>query len=138
MYLKNVDDAFSINMHDNPNLQHICASPNKINYLQQIASLEGYTSCVVDSDCSFELANDTFENPWSIVVYPNPVRSVLNINQQKTNATVTIYNSMGQMVFSNSGSGPTRSIDVSSLKSGNYFLKVISDEGIFTTKFIKE
>ncbi|MBC7641586.1 MAG: T9SS type A sorting domain-containing protein, partial [Flavobacterium sp.] len=51
-------------------------------------------------------------------------------------SSLSIYNALGQViqVITN----PTKSIDVSDLKSGNYFLKIISDKGISNSVFIKE
>ena len=141
IYMKNVNNTFSIYMYENPNLQYICASPNKISYMQQMVTQEGYTNCVIDSNCAFTLPikNNIFEKSESISVYPNPVKSILNIVQNNIlTESISIYNSIGQLVLTIPNAKQTSTIDVSSLKTGNYFLKVVSDIGISNTKFIKD
>lgn len=140
MYLKNVKNTFSINMHENPNLQYICASPNKIAYLQQIATLENYSSCLIDSNCVFTLDNETFISKTNVSLYPNPAGNSINFDMKNFTIpySIDIYNLLGQLTLNIPNPKDTNSIDVSHLKSGQYFVKVISDKGISTTKFIKE
>jgi uncharacterized delta-60 repeat protein len=74
-----------------------------------------------------------------IVLYPNPVNSILNIskNQNVEISSITIYNTLGQLIMAIPNARNTESIDVSVLKSGNYFVKVNSDSGILTSRFVK-
>ena len=78
-----------------------------------------------------------FSNYFSL--YPNPVNEELNIiaKQNIELQSLTIYDILGQVViaFPNAKSGSK--IDVSKLSSGNYFVKVKSDKGISSMKFIK-
>lgn len=50
--------------------------------------------------------------------------------------SVEIYNMLGQIVVVVPNA--TTSIDVSSLTNGNYFVKINTEKGSATTKFIKE
>ena len=50
--------------------------------------------------------------------------------------TIEIYNTLGQIVLAVPNAVST--VDVSSLQSGNYFVKVNTDLGVSYTKFIKE
>jgi uncharacterized repeat protein (TIGR01451 family) len=77
-----------------------------------------------------------FNNYFSLA--PNPVKNELQIDTKKdiTISSISIYNTLGQLIFV--VTTPEKNIDVSSLKSGNYFIKIISDKGISNTKFIKE
>lgn len=74
----------------------------------------------------------------SITLSPIPVKNILNIalNKPISINEIKIYNTLGQLVISKINS--TQSIDVSGLKSGNYFVKIITDKGILNNKFIKE
>lgn len=77
----------------------------------------------------------TFENEF--VFYPNPVREVLNI-QSKNNLevqSVEIYNVLGQVVLAIIDT--TKTIDVSNLETGTYFIKINTDKGSTVTKFLK-
>jgi hypothetical protein len=84
------------------------------------------------------LSTPDFEFGEMFALYPNPVKSILNI-EAKTGIeikSVQIFNMLGQLVIA--GAGNLESIDVSSLRSGTYFFKVNTNNGIATTKFIKE
>jgi alpha-tubulin suppressor-like RCC1 family protein len=86
------------------------------------------------------LANSTFENNVShITVYPNPANNRLNINNNDNIeiSSLSIFNTLGQLMLTVPNAQKTTTIDVSGLKSGNYFLKINSDKGLSNTKFIK-
>ncbi|MBK8599424.1 MAG: T9SS type A sorting domain-containing protein [Flavobacterium sp.] len=78
-----------------------------------------------------------FENYFSI--YPNPANDVLNIETKQTIAvtSINIYNTLGQVVLVIPNAQQTKSVDVSSLKTGNYLMKVNSDKGSSSVKFVK-
>lgn len=78
-----------------------------------------------------------FDNYFSI--YPNPADDVLNIETKKKIdvTSISIYNTLGQVILVNPNAQQTKSVDVSSLKSGNYFLKINSDKGSSSVKFVK-
>ena len=73
-------------------------------------------------------------------VYPNPSKQVLNITS-KSNATINeiqITDLNGRIVKKSILYGlSTAQINVDDLNVGVYFLKVVSDQGIGTTKFLK-
>jgi len=73
-------------------------------------------------------------------LYPNPCKTVMNIKATDGVAItdVTIYNLLGQVVLAFTGLSETTSFDVSSLRSGNYFIKINSDKGITNTNFVKD
>lgn len=73
-----------------------------------------------------------------LVVYPNPVHSVLNIKsrEQLSNVVYTIFDTNGKRVMN--GKLNNQSLDVSELMSGQYFLRLMSGNNIKTQKFIKQ
>jgi enediyne biosynthesis protein E4 len=74
-----------------------------------------------------------------IQIYPNPTTSVLNIDSHENEIdSINIYNTLGQLVLEISNLQPSKSIDVSSLKSGNYLVKVNSDKGSSSVKLVKK
>lgn len=79
-----------------------------------------------------------FKNYFSL--YPNPVNDVLNITTKENIevSSVSIYNTLGQLVLVIPNAQNTKTVDVSSLSSGNYFIKINSDKGTSNTKFIKQ
>lgn len=80
--------------------------------------------------------------------WPNPVRNTLNFNMQFTEgqsgpATLQIYTVYGNLAFSQAINNvgefpqPTRSFDITGLKSGVYVI-VIQSQGVFkVSKFVK-
>lgn len=77
-----------------------------------------------------------FSNVFSLS--PVPAKNNLTITTKKeiTISSISIYNTLGQLVQVNTN--PNETIDVSGLKTGNYFIKIISDKGTASSKFIKE
>lgn len=85
------------------------------------------------------LAVKDFAIDCYFTVYPNPANDLLNI-EKKENIEITslsVFNTLGQLIMTIPNAQKTSTIDVSSLRSGNYFLRINSDKGIFNTKFIK-
>jgi Leucine-rich repeat (LRR) protein len=74
------------------------------------------------------------------MLYPNPVNDVLNIETKQTIevSSISIYNQLGQVVLVVPSAQNVSKVDVSSLASGNYFIKINSDKGTSNTKFIKK
>ena len=74
----------------------------------------------------------------NVVVYPNPVRDILNISFDTTITSVAIYNLLGQQVIVKSLNTNESGIDVSNLTSGTYLVKVYAENAVKTLKVIKE
>jgi hypothetical protein len=85
------------------------------------------------------LANVDFVFEDYFKIYPNPANDVLNIESKKTIevTSINIYNTLGQIVLVIPNAQQTKLVDVSSLKSGNYFVKINSDKGSSSVKFVK-
>ncbi|MCW3159693.1 T9SS type A sorting domain-containing protein [Chryseobacterium oryctis] len=69
-----------------------------------------------------------------MAIYPNPVKDVLNINTDERIISVHIYNMSGQELKL----GKEKNIRVSDLVKGTYILKITTDKGARTEKFVKE
>jgi len=85
------------------------------------------------------LSTQDFEFGQYLSLYPNPVNNELNIETKQTIevSSISIYNTLGQLVVVVPNAKNITKIDVSSLSSGNYFVKINSDKGTANTKFIK-
>lgn len=118
-----------------PTLEHICCQNINYSTFQSIVNQYGYTNCFVDTSCN--LSNQQSEFTSLITLYPNPSTDILNIKVDD-NALVSksIYNCIGQLVLEISNSD--ESIDISSLTSGNYLIKVVYNNGFEYGKFIKK
>jgi hypothetical protein len=84
------------------------------------------------------LNNPSFEFANHFSLYPNPTTNELNINLKSAIEinSIQIYNTIGQLVTVQTGNA--LKVDVSNLKSGNYFIKINTNEGFSTSQFIKE
>ena len=74
----------------------------------------------------------------NLVVYPNPVKDVLNVSFDKEIRTIAVFNTLGQQVMERQVNATETVINVSSLTSGTYFVKVAADNAFKTLKVIKE
>ncbi len=77
----------------------------------------------------------------NLMIYPNPVNDILNVNfgQTTENATIMIYNVNGQMIFSQNVNNATKTqVNTSDLQSGMYILQATENGKVSTTKFIKK
>lgn len=84
------------------------------------------------------LGNQDFEFNSVFTLSPVPAKNNLTITtkQDVTISSVNIYNTLGQLV--QVITNPNKTIDVSGLTTGSYFIKIISDKGSTSSKFIKE
>lgn len=84
------------------------------------------------------LAITDFDFGSVFALSPVPAKSFLTITTKVDVivSAVTIYNALGQLVLENINSFET--IDVSALKIGTYFIKIVSDKGTACRTFIKE
>lgn len=69
---------------------------------------------------------------------PNPVVDQLTITSEEEIANIEVFSFSGQKVLSQSGSGDKTLVDMSSLTSGVYIVKVYSGTSVETIKVIKE
>jgi Secretion system C-terminal sorting domain len=74
----------------------------------------------------------------NVVAYPNPVKGILNISLDKKIINVSFYNVLGQEIQTKFYDSSEVNIDVSTLQSGTYLVKVTSNDGVKILKVIKE
>ncbi len=70
-------------------------------------------------------------------IFPNPATDLVYINCEEK-AIVEIINMQGQIVATKTHADRNSSIDVSELRSGVYTLRVKTEKGIVTKKFVKQ
>ena len=126
-----------LRFYSNPNLAYICADEEDVALVQTKITEYGYTNCTVDSNCNLSVDTNLYDDNY-FTIYPNPVNEVLNLNTKQATEvySLTIYNLLGQQVQTTTN--PTNTVDVSSLKTGNYIVKVVTDKGVSSSKFVKE
>lgn len=75
--------------------------------------------------------NDYHSN---IILYPNPVMDILNIQTSENLQEIRIINSLGQQVLKRQVIEKTNSLDLQGLQSGFYLIQIVTDKGIVTRK----
>ena len=80
------------------------------------------------------LESNTHED--SLLLYPNPVSTNLSIETSSTIESLSIYDLTGSLV--KKVEGDTKSIDVTELSIGNYFIKIQTNKGLINKRFIKK
>ncbi|KAF2337635.1 DUF7619 domain-containing protein [Flavobacterium nitrogenifigens] len=85
------------------------------------------------------LTTQDFDFSNYFALYPNPSSQILNISKTENIdiQSFEIYDVLGQIVLAIPNAKITSSIDISRLRAGNYFIKVKSDKGSASMKFIK-
>ena len=73
------------------------------------------------------------------ILYPNPTTTILNIETKESieKESIKVYNITGQLLINITKAENISSIDVTNLKTGNYFIVIQTDKGIYKSKFIK-
>ena len=69
-------------------------------------------------------------------VFPNPASDRITVKCNKEFNTIQIINISGQIVYSATVNGDQTTIDTSNLSAGNYFIRVITNEGAHSVKLI--
>lgn len=82
-------------------------------------------------------------NHSQIMIYPNPASDILILNLEEKTANhiqnVQIFSSRGQVLLEESFHGAHRAtININGLSAGVYFMKIYSEEGIYTKKVVKQ
>lgn len=70
-----------------------------------------------------------------INLYPNPTRDLLNITNAE-NADIQVFDILGKMILSKDNISVNEQLNVSSLNSGAYFVKISKEGNTTTKKFI--
>ena len=79
----------------------------------------------------------TQQNISDIIVYPNPAQDILRVESEGfAILSVNVYNLLGDLVL-DSSNFTNDQLNVSSLSKGTYFLKIQTELGIESRKFIK-
>ena len=73
-----------------------------------------------------------------LLIYPNPVSDFLTIKNldKKVAQKVKIFNSLGQVVFSEKINLSEEKIDLSNLRKGNYVLEISNRQGVVSQRRI--
>lgn len=80
--------------------------------------------------------NDISEN--SVILYPNPVRDILQVTTNLESYDLDIYNLQGRLIYSAKDNSGSQEIDYSAYAAGMYLLKLTSETASKTFKILKQ
>lgn len=81
------------------------------------------------------VASVTEMNAFDFVLYPNPATNNLNVSTTEDLVQITVYNAIGKQVLRYSPN--SKMIDISTLRSGLYFVELRSESGVSIERIIK-
>lgn len=116
-----------IDFSGNPNLNSICSDANEVVYMQNQCFQNNNDTVVVNSNCG---------TSSKIAMYPNPVKDMLHLKSDNSITNAEIFSTNGLLVMKDESESDV--IDMNELKSGMYFIRVHSIEGVAVMKFIKQ
>jgi len=105
-----------------------------IYYVSQ--TINGCESARLPITAGTDLATDSF-GLSQLKYFPNPVREILNLEFSEDISSVTIYNLIGQKIVNTNPNANTVKLDLSSLNSGTYIVKITSGENSRAIKINK-
>jgi len=82
----------------------------------------------------YEIAN------WDVNIFPNPSRDFLNITingSKSKDIKYTIMNSLGKIIYQQTGTFKRHQINIENLSTGNYFLILEQDNYLTSKEFVK-
>lgn len=90
---------------------------------------------VAFNDDTLDVSDTTFSSAFSL--YPNPISNVLHIRTALASYSTSIYNVLGQQVYTTKQQQGNATLDYTSFKSGIYFVRIESDRESAVFKVVK-
>ena len=75
-------------------------------------------------------------NANNMSIYPNPTDGILNIEVESM-TRITIFNTMGQVVYDNEVVSDKETIDMTQYNEGMYLLRITTENGMMTEKVVR-
>lgn len=116
-----------ISFAGNPSLATICCDANEVVYMQNLCNQYDNTTTVVNGNCG--------NSGNRIAMYPNPVKDTLHLSANFNIDRVEVYSSNGMMVMSSDS--VSDALEMNTLNSGLYVIRIYNNQEVNTMKFVK-
>jgi hypothetical protein len=73
-----------------------------------------------------------------ISIYPNPSNGIYNLSGLKVNSKITVYDAIGQIIYTSIITESKETINISNVPNGIYMIQIKSENSIITKKIIKK
>ena len=97
----------------------------------------GYGVAVYNENGILISIKDVTKSDINLQVFPNPTFTNITI-EIPTKGSLFIHNISGQQLLRQQITEPTTTIDVNTLQSGIYVVKIVGEKGVQVGKFIKQ
>jgi hypothetical protein len=116
---------------------HLQSAGEKQCYTVEVNCVEGGVSPLSNEFCIDEVG--IREQTVNFAIYPNPANNLLTITRSTASkAQVEIYNAVGAIVKYLEINDIKTHINISSLSSGIYVMKLMDNQGVSVQRFVKE
>ena len=112
------------------------------NRLRQTASLfpshtnqMGYGILNFGSFYNGTLSTSESVKKQKVAIFPNPVKSILNIASENDVLSLEVYDNLGRLIIKNN---QQKSLQIEHFPKGTYYLKIQTKDKVYYEKFIKE
>ena len=131
--LKNENNTNITNIETSGNfdLFSICVDDATYSNNNWASNVDTWTSFT--ENCSLSL--EEFDTSFNLNIYPNPVERLLIIQSTATINSLELYDVNGKILIKTNN---TKSLDLSSLSQGVYFITIITNHTSTTKKIIKK
>jgi len=104
----------------------------------EFSTLDFYLNVTSNGDGSHSVDQTGIDNvaAFGLDVYPNPTVDILNIQCDQVISHIDVLDMAGRTVLSFNGNN--NSIDTKALSAGVYMLRVVTENGVSSQKFVKE
>lgn len=142
-YRANNEDWTAVEVQGSPNYT-ITGLISGISYEVQVRAIcesNSYSAWSMSSVFTTIGINEYLQN--SITIYPNPTKEVVNVqctmnNVQWEGADIEVLDIYGKLLQTFKSDAEITQINVSGLANGMYFVRVTTDQGVVTKRFVKE
>ena len=107
-------------------------------YVYQVVAVYGHCESDKSEELIIEYVKINELQTSSFKLFPNPTKNEINITGTVAPTYVGIYNITGQLMYETTNCSTNMKISVSSLSSGIYFVRIVSENGITTKKVVVE
>ncbi len=84
------------------------------------------------------LSVDEYDKDINVTIYPNPVTDKINIGSKHLMGSIEVYDAQGRIIQTIINKSIEHSFDISSYRTGIYFIKVKTEKGSAVFKVLKE